>query len=467
MTSEHYEELEAAAAEPDANAAADLTHRPSVVIIGRPNVGKSTLFNKLTGTRKAIVGDEPGITRDRHYGVATWLERSFEVVDTGGIVPDEEAVIPSNIFKQAQFAIDAADLLLWVVDARAGVTPLDEEIASHLRATGRPTLVVANKAETATVRDAAQEFHRFGFAGVFPISAEHGMGAAELLDDIHERINAPQAGEPAARSIQVAIIGRPNVGKSSLVNRLLGEERVIVSPIAGTTRDAIDTTLSHDGREFTLIDTAGIRRKGKTTEMAEKLSVVMARKALARADVAILVLDAVEGPTNLDATIAGYAVEAGASVIIALNKWDCVEKDSQTLAQYERQLRERMKFLDYAPTLFISALQGQRVSKLLELAKRAYETRHQRIPTGQLNRFFLENLENPRATTPANRRAKVLYLTQARKSPPTFVLFTNSSTPLHFSYERYVENRLRESFDFFAAPIRIIQRGKPPKAKRR
>jgi GTPase len=293
------------------------------------------------------------------------------------------------------------------------------------------------------------------------------MGAAELLDDIHERINAPQAGEPAARSIQVAIIGRPNVGKSSLVNRLLGEERVIVSPIAGTTRDAIDTTLSHDGREFTLIDTAGIRRKGKTTEMAEKLSVVMARKALARADVAILVLDAVEGPTNLDATIAGYAVEAGASVIIALNKWDCVEKDSQTLAQYERQLRERMKFLDYAPTLFISALKGQRVSKLLELAKRAYETRHQRIPTGQLNRFFLENLENPRATTPANRRAKVLYLTQARKSPPTFVLFTNSSAPLHFSYERYVENRLRESFDFFAAPIRIIQRGKPPKAKRR
>jgi GTP-binding protein len=431
---------------------------PSVVIIGRPNVGKSTLFNKLTNTRKAIVGDEPGITRDRHYGTVEWQNHAFEIVDTGGIVPDEEAVIPANIFKQAGYAIDSADLLLWVVDARAGATQLDEEIAGHLRATGKTVYVVANKAESQAVFNAAQEFHRFGFAGVYPVSAEHGTGAAELLDDAMKFVNAPPAVLPQKRNIRVAIIGRPNVGKSSLVNRLLGQERVIVSPIAGTTRDAIDTELIHEGTEFTLIDTAGIRRKGKTFEMAEKLSVVMARKALERADVAILLLDSIEGPTNLDATIAGYALDSGTSIILGLNKWDAVEKDSTTMSLYERQLRERIKFLDYAPTVFISALTGQRVTNLLDLAKRAYDARYQRIATGELNRFFEQNLENPRASTPSNARVKIHYVTQARNVPPTFVLFTNSPKPLHFSYTRYVENRLRESFDFFGTPIRIVQK---------
>lgn len=440
---------------------------PNVVIIGRPNVGKSTLFNKLTGTRAAIVGDEPGITRDRHFGTVEWQNHHFELVDTGGIVPDDEALIPVNIFRQAQIAIENTDLILWMVDARAGITPLDQEIARLLRETGKTVYVVANKAETPKVALAAQEFYQFGFPGFFPVSSEHGAGVGELLDEIVEFTKAPYEPDPKpSTEIRVAIVGRPNVGKSSLVNCLLGEERVIVSPIAGTTRDSIDSLLEHDGKTFRLIDTAGIRRKGKTTEMAEKLSVIMARKALERADIAIILIDAVEGPTALDATIAGYIQEAGTSVIIALNKWDLIEKDSTTLALYEGQLRERLKFLDYAPVIFTSAKTGQRVPKLLDAAIHAYQARYNRIGTSQLNRFFSENLDNPRATTPANRPVKVQFITQARGCPPTFVLFTNTTNKdLHFSYERYVINRLREAFDFFAAPIRIVHRFKAPKTK--
>ena len=327
--------------------------------------------------------------------------------------------------------------------------------------------VVANKAETPKVALAAQEFYQFGFPGFFPVSSEHGAGVGELLDEIVEFTKAPYEPDPKpSTEIRVAIVGRPNVGKSSLVNCLLGEERVIVSPIAGTTRDSIDSLLEHDGKTFRLIDTAGIRRKGKTTEMAEKLSVIMARKALERADIAIILIDAVEGPTALDATIAGYIQEAGASVIIALNKWDLIEKDSTTLSLYEGQLRERLKFLDYAPVIFTSAKTGQRVPKLLDAAIHAYQARYNRIGTSQLNRFFSENLDNPRATTPANRPVKVQFITQARSCPPTFVLFTNTTNKdLHFSYERYVINRLREAFDFFAAPIRIVHRFKAPKTK--
>lgn len=440
---------------------------PSVVVIGRPNVGKSTLFNKLVGRRQAIVGDEPGITRDRHYGVVEWLGRSFELVDTGGIVPDEDAVIPVNIFRQASFAIENAALLLWVVDAREGATPLDETLARHLHATGKPVFVVANKVESDHVRAAAGEFYRFGFDALFPVSAEHGTGTADLLDEILAFTNAPAAAPPPPERIRVAVIGRPNVGKSSLVNAILGEERVIVSPIAGTTRDAVDTDLMHDGRPFTLIDTAGIRRKGRTTAMAEKLSVIMARKALERTDVAVLLLDAVEGPTHLDEVIAGYALESGTSILIALNKWDLIAKDADTAKLYERQLRERVKFLDYAPVVFISALTGQRVTRLLDLAARAYDARHRRVPTGELNRFFAEYLETPRATMPTSTPVKVHYVTQARGVPPTFVLFTNSTRKLHFSYLRYVENRLRENFDFFATPLRIVSRPRSGKKNAR
>jgi len=441
---------------------------PLVAIIGRPNVGKSTLFNRLTGSRRAIVGDEPGITRDRMFGEVEWRAHNFRLVDTGGIVPDDEAVIPANIFKQASFAISESAAIIWVVDARAGATPLDEEIAVLLRATGKPVFIAANKAETRRVEDEAGEFHRFGFA-VVPVSAEHGNGVGDLIDEIFEDIEAePDTEEPEEREIRLAIIGRPNVGKSSLLNKLLGEERVIVSPIAGTTRDAIDTHLEFEGNKFLLIDTAGIRRKGKTTEMAEKLSVIMAKKSLERADVAILVIDAVEGVTHLDANIAGYALDSGCSIIIAVNKWDALEeKETNTIYEFERELRQAMKFLDWAPMVAISALTGQRVPKILPLAVQAYEARDKRIQTSRLNRFFEDAITQPKGgTAPAPvkggfSRLKVQFLTQAGVRPPLFILFTSGGKPgLHFSYLRYIENRMREEFDFFATPIRLVERHK-------
>lgn len=442
---------------------------PLVAIIGRPNVGKSTLFNRLIGARRSITGDIPGITRDRIYGQAEWQGRVFRVVDTGGIVPDDEALIPANIFKQARAAIDEAQLLLFVVDARDGVTPLDEELSRVMRTIDKPVLVVANKADSVRIADLAGEFHRFGYDDVFPLSAEHGAGVGDLLDAVVDRLPEVEAGEPGEREINVAIIGRPNVGKSSLINRLIGAERVIVSPIPGTTRDAVDSMVELPGEDsgpirLRLIDTAGIRRKGKTTEMAEKLSVVMARKHIERADVVLLVIDAVEGVTALDANIAGYAHEAGRSIIIVVNKWDAVEKDTYTTKEYETKIRDTMKFLDYAPIIFISALTGQRVVRLPELIARANAARNMRITTGQLNQFFRDHLDQPRATIAARSRLKVLYLTQAGIRPPTFVLFTSGTrAKLHFSYERYLINRLRETFDFFATPIRIKQKSRTRK----
>lgn len=443
-----------------------LAPAPLVAIIGRPNVGKSTLFNRLVGSRRSIVGDLPGITRDRIYGEVVWQERAFRVVDTGGIVPDDEAVIPANIFKQARAAIDEASLLLFVVDVRDGISPLDEELAMRLRSLNKPVFVIANKSDTARVADHAGEFHQFGYEEVFPVSAEHNLGVGDLLDAVVERLPTVVATEVKNDEINVAIIGRPNVGKSSLVNKLLGKERVIVSPIPGTTRDAVDSILETGDAEgnpikLRIIDTAGIRRKGKTHEMAEIMSVVMARKHIERADVVLMLIDAVEGVTATDATIAGYAHEAGRSVILIVNKWDAVEKDTYTIQAYEEKIRDTMKFLDYAPILFLSALTGQRVVRLPELIKQANDARNLRIPTGELNRFFIEHLEQPKATISTQHRLKVLYITQAGTRPPTFVLFTSGTKKkLHFSYERYLINRLRESFDFFATPIRIKQRSR-------
>jgi GTP-binding protein len=498
------------------------TALPLVTIVGRPNVGKSTLFNRLIGERRAIVGDEPGITRDRIYGAAEWQGRRFAVVDTGGIVPDDDAIIPANILKQAATAIGEAVALVWVVDVRAGTTPLDEELARLLRGTGKPVLVAANKADAARLEADAGEFYRFGFAEVVPVSAEHGDGVGDLLDALvtHFDDAVTTESDAAPREIRLAIIGRPNVGKSSLLNRLLGEERVIVSPVAGTTRDAVDTLLewadegatgneakvpnlksqiaaTSDGEDhaesesairnpqsaiekaasvthrFRLIDTAGIRRKGKTEEMAEKLSVVMARRSLERADVAVVVIDATEGVTALDAHIAGYAVEAGCSIIIAVNKWDAVrEKETGTAAEFERGLRQKMKFLDWAPVVFISALTGQRVQKLLPLALHANRARNLRVPTSQLNQFFERAVQAPGAPTAVAKvkggqsRLHVQYVTQVGVRPPRFVVFTAGGKPgLHFSYERYLENRLREEFDFFATPIRIVERHRKERKK--
>jgi GTP-binding protein len=437
------------------------TQLPVVVILGRPNVGKSTLFNKLTGTRRSIVGDEPGITRDRIHGRVEWNGREFQIVDTGGIIPNDAELIPANILRQAKTALDEAALILVVVDARAGVTPLDEELAELARAAHKPVFVAANKVDSARLEADALEFEQWGFDGVFPVSAEHGNGVGELLDAALELLPAPEVRDAVLQEIRIAIVGRPNVGKSSLVNRLSGSERVIVSPIPGTTRDAVDTGLEFNGTHYRLIDTAGIRRKGKTELMAEKISVLMARRHLEQADIAILLIDAVEGPTALDATIGGYAHEAGASLIIAVNKWDAIEKDTHTTSAYEHRVREMMKFADYAPVVFISAKTGQRVTKLLELAAQAHGERSKRIPTSELNRFFERHLEQPRATTRSKYPVRVLYLTQAGTRPPTFVVFTSSRTPkakLHFSYERYLENRLREEFGFFGTPIRVKQR---------
>jgi GTP-binding protein len=445
---------------------------PLVAIIGRPNVGKSTLFNRLTGTRRSIVGDEPGITRDRIYGEVDWRSKTFELVDTGGIVPDDEAIIPANIFKQAGFAIDSAQAIIWVVDARAGITPLDEEISVYLRNIGKPVFIAANKAESRKVEDEAGEFYQFGF-DVSPLSAEHGTSVGDMTDKVFDVLEFPEEFEEKdTGEIKLAIVGRPNVGKSSILNKLLGEERVIVSPIAGTTRDAIDTHLDVDGQKFSLIDTAGIRRKGKTVEMAEKLSVVMATKALERADVAILVIDAVEGVTHLDANIGGYAVDAGCSVIIAVNKWDALEeKETNTIYEFERTVRNQMKFLDWAPIVTTSALSGQRVAKLLPLVVQANEARNKRVTTSALNKFFEESILQPKggsAPAPVKggvSRLKVQYITQGGMRPPLFVLFTSggSKAGLHFSYLRYIENRLRDAFEFFATPIRLKEKHKMAK----
>ncbi|MEP6912287.1 MAG: ribosome biogenesis GTPase Der [bacterium] len=457
---------------------------PLVAVVGQPNVGKSTLFNRLIGQRRSIVGDEPGITRDRIYGEVEWSGERFSIVDTGGIVPDDDAIIPANIFKQAGFAIDDAQALIWVVDARQGLTPLDEELAKLLRATGKRVLVAANKSERARVEAEAAEFYRFGFEEVFPVSAEQGIGLGEMLDALVQGFEETRTQTDAEgtlevpapkRELRLAIVGRPNVGKSSLLNSLIGEERVIVSPVAGTTRDAIDSVLETPEQTFRIVDTAGIRRKGKTGEMAEKLSVVMAMKSLQRADVAIVIVDSEEGVTALDAHIAGYAYDAGCAIIIACNKWDAVKnKETSTSMQFERKVRERMKFLDWAPVIMISALTSQRVKNLLPLAIRANEARNRRIPTSQLNAFFEDAVSQPRggsAPAPVKggvSRLHVQYMTQVAVRPPTFVVFTSGGKAgLHFSYERYLQNRLREEFDFFATPLRLIQKHKKPRKGKR
>jgi GTP-binding protein len=452
--------------------------RAMVAIVGRPNVGKSTLFNRLIGQRRAIVGDEPGITRDRIYGEVEWAGTKFSLVDTGGIVPDDDAVIPANIFKQAGMAIEESRVLIWVVDARKGITQLDEELAGLLRATGKVVLVAANKVDAASLESESGEFYRFGFENVFPVSAEQGIGVGELLDGVIALLSGdtdqnPDEEPDSTRELRLAIVGRPNVGKSSLLNRLLGEDRVIVSPVAGTTRDAIDTVLETPERNFRIIDTAGIRRKGKTDAMAEKLSVIMARKSLERADVAIVLIDAVEGVTALDANIAGYALDAGCSIIIAVNKWDAIEdKETNTANEFERGLRDKMKFLEWAPVITISALSGQRVERILSLVMRADEARNRRIATSQLNDFFERAIAQPRGGTAPSpgksgfSRLKVQYLTQVGIRPPTFVVFTSGGKPgLHFSYERYLLNRLREQFDFFATPLRIVEKHKRKKSR--
>jgi len=437
-----------------------------VAVVGRPNVGKSSLFNRLTQSRKAIVGDEPGITRDRLYKIARWDQKEFEVIDTGGMVPGETEIIPEQILEQARVAMQEADLILFVVDVRDGVTPLDEALNSLIRSIGKDYLVVVNKVDVPRLEPDALQFYAFGVDSIYPISAEHKDGVSELIEDIVARVPEGTAGEEETSEIRVAIIGRPNVGKSSLLNRLVGEERAIVTEIPGTTRDAVDSTLTVGAQAYRLIDTAGIRRKGKTELMAEKLSVVMARKSLERADVALLLLDAVEGATHLDATIGGYADEAGASILIVVNKWDLVERDTYTAKRLEDEFREKMRFLEYAPMIFVSAKTGLRVTKILELIRKAHEARSIRIPTAELNEYLGTEVQS-NLLKGRGRQSKfpLKYAAQVSISPPKFVVFVRGGEKLHFSTERFLINQLRDKYGFYASPIRIVQRlGSRPKA---
>jgi GTP-binding protein len=428
-----------------------------VAIVGRPNVGKSSLFNKMTRTRKAIVGDQPGITRDRIFQVAQWDDRYFEVVDTGGIIPEDKEDIPEAIFRQAEIAVEEASLILLVVDGREGITPIDSELTNLLRSEGREFFLVVNKIDDPVVEPHVPQFHALGVEKIFPVSAEHSRGINDLLGEIASRV--PESDPDQSQDeIRVAIIGRPNMGKSSLLNKLIGEERVIVTDIAGTTRDSVDTVLDYKGSRYRLVDTAGIRRKGKTTEVADKLSVVMARKSIERCDVVLLLLDPFEGATKPDATIGGYAHDAGKSVIVAVNKWDLVERDTYTSLNLEKEFRQKMRFLEYAPFVFISAKTGQRAFKLLDLATQAHRARYKRIATAELNRFMEAKLRNLIQSDGSSRKTPVLYGSQVGVAPPTFVLFTRTRRQIHFSKQRFIINQLRDEFGFFATPIRLIQR---------
>jgi GTP-binding protein len=453
-------------------------------------VGKSTLFNRLTGTRRAIVTNEPGITRDRIYGKAEWRGRTLEVVDTGGIIPHDKALIPQEILRQARVAINKASLLVLVVDSQAGVTPLDEELAQLLRSTGKPFVIAVNKVDAPSQEANAAPFHSIGVP-VFPITAEHGTGVDDLLDAALAHVSHVSFIEEERQPdiVEVAIIGRPNVGKSTLLNCMVGEERSIVSPMPGTTMDNVDTEISREGHHYRFVDTAGIRRKGKTTLVAEKLSVVMARRGLERCDVALLVVDGEQGVTQGDAQIASYAEESGRSVVIVINKWDlavaaareAASRDAATakgksrrapgerykpesfdprrlMFDYEKMIRAKLKFLSYAPIVFLSAKTGERAEKLYPLINQAWEARRRRIPTPALNNWLKEEVDLQRGSTPKARPVRIYYITQAKTAPPTFLLFTNQKAPLHFSYERFLENQLRAKFDFIATPVRFVQR---------
>ena len=467
---------------------------PLVAIVGRPNVGKSTLFNHLTGSRRAIVGDEPGITRDRLYGEAEWRGREFRVVDTGGIVPDDKDFIPSEIFRQAKVAFEEAAAIVMVVDARTEIAGPNRELARLLARTGKPLFLAVNKMDTDKQDSLLGEFHSLGMRNVFPVSSEHGRGIDDLLDAILLVLPAvekattggtevtgesTEEGSPTSEphEIKVAIIGHPNVGKSTLLNQLTGTSRAIVSPTPGTTRDSIDEVLQYKGRKIRFIDTAGIRRKGKTHLMAEKLSVVMARKNIEDADIVLFMVDATEGASGLDANIAGYAHESGRSVIILVNKWDLVAsgekraisqsktariqdaKRPHDRALYEERLRYGLKFLAYAPVLFLSAHTGKGTEKILPLIEKVAAERRKRITTGEMNRF-LKTVDFDRASVPVSKRVRIYYMTQAGVAPPTFVLFTDRAVKLHFSYQRFLENQIRHAFGFIGSPIWIKNRAR-------
>ena len=438
--------------------------KPTVAIIGKPNVGKSTFFNYIVGSRISIVEDTPGVTRDRVYAETNWRGRTFTVVDTAGIEPESEDIIISQMREQAKMAIEIADVIIFLTDVKQGVTAADQEIALMLKKSKKPVVLVCNKADNMS-RDKNEiyEFYNLGVGEPYPVSAANALGIGDVLDAIYENFPEKQEGEDEDDRIRVAVIGKPNVGKSSLINKILGENRTIVSSIAGTTRDAIDTEYENEYGKYVLIDTAGIRRKSKVTESIEKFSIMRTLLAIERADVCLMMIDALEGVTEQDAKIAGEAHEAGKGVIIVVNKWDEYEKETGTLEKYKKEIYNKLSYLSYAPIIFISAKTGQRVDKLFTMINNVAEQNSMRIPTSVLNQVINEAIALVQPPTDKGKRLKILYGTQVSTKPPTFVIFVNNKELFHFSYQRYLVNQIRKEFGLEGTPIRIIAREKADK----
>ncbi|TVP82839.1 MAG: ribosome biogenesis GTPase Der [Alkalicoccus sp.] len=434
--------------------------KPVLAIVGRPNVGKSTIFNRLIGERLAIVEDKPGVTRDRIYSSGEWLNHEFFIIDTGGIEMSEEPLI-EQMRMQAELAIDEADVICFVVNGRDGMTGADEEVARLLQRSKKPVVIAVNKMDDPSMHEKIYEFYSLGVGEPFAVSGSHGLGLGDMLDAACENFPADAGDDYSEDTIRLSLIGRPNVGKSSLVNAILGEERVIVSSIPGTTRDAVDTPFRRDDQDYVVIDTAGMRKRGKVYESTEKYSVLRALKAIDRSDVVLVVLDGEEGIIEQDKKIAGYAHEAGRAVVIVVNKWDAVEKDDKTMHQFEEKIRDQFQFMDYAPVVFLSALTKQKLHQLLPVVNEVSESHNLRIKTNVLNDVIVDAVTtNPTPTDHGGKRLRINYATQVAVGPPTFVLFVNDPDLLHFSYHRYLENNIRRAFGFIGTPIRIIARKK-------
>jgi len=429
--------------------------KPIVAIVGKPNVGKSTLFNKLAGKRISIVEDTPGVTRDRIYAQAEWLNHNFTIIDTGGIEPENEDIIVSQMRRQAQVAIETADVIIFLVDGKSGITPADEEVAQMLRRSKKPIVLVVNKIDRLKEEDNAYEFYNLGIGDPITISASQALGLGDMLDKVVEHFEGLDDEEENEEYIRMAFVGRPNVGKSSLVNKILGEDRNIVSNIPGTTRDAIDSYLETEEGKFILVDTAGIRRKSKVKDEIERYSVIRTYAAIERADLCVLLIDAELGISDQDKKIIGYADEMNKAIMVIVNKWDLIEKDTNTMSKFKKELQYELSFMSYAPYLFISAKTGQRVHKVLQLAKECYDNYNKRIKTGLLNDVISKAIMMKEPPVVGITRLKIYYVTQTGVKPPTFVFFVNNPAALHFSYERYLENQLRESFDFSGTGIKM------------
>lgn len=433
--------------------------KPIVAVVGRPNVGKSAFFNYIVGKRISIVEDTPGVTRDRIYATAEWRNKEFTVIDTGGIEPFSDDKILQQMRVQAEIAVETADIIVLMTDIKSGVTAADMEVAQMLQKSGKPVLIAVNKVDrVGDVPPEVYEFYNLGIGEIFPVSSLHGLGMGELLDAIYEHFDEVTPEEDDENVIHVAIIGKPNAGKSSLLNRFLGEERAIVSDIPGTTRDALDTPIEYKGTKYIFIDTAGIRRKSKIYNRIEKYSILRAWTAVERADVCILMIDAKDGVTEQDTKIAGYAHEEGKGIIVAINKWDLIEKENSTHRKFTDQTKEKLAFMQYAPITTISAKTGKRVDGLYEMLESVYNSCCIRVPTGILNDILNDAMAMVQPPSDKGKRLKIFYITQASIKPPTFVLFVNSKDLLHFSYQRYIENQLREAFGFYGTPIKFFVR---------